>query len=164
MGALLAAGIRFNDYVFSEPVRLAEWRPPKCAGFFVILARDPNWSPKPFQPLYFGEFGNNSRETFPADGTLYAAALLLPYSTTGQRWSLRNELVWAYNPTCQSGGDRMSVRELARRVDEMEVRQQEHDSQLLLLLTNLNKMFEPQTVGPRRPIGFLPATEAGSSR
>jgi len=179
----VAPGIRFNDYLFSDPVRLADWRPPKCAGVFVILGKDSAWSPKPFQPLYFGEFGNNAREAFvaqdwlPANAsmdTLFAATLLLPYSTTSQRWSIRNELVWAYNPICQSGGDRTSVRELARKVDEIELRQQEHNTQLLLLLTNLNKLFEPQPVGPRRPIGFQPeltgaipsgeATESGSWR
>ena len=164
MGPLFAAGIRFNDYVFSEPVRLADWRPPKCAGIYVILAKDPNWSPKPFQPLYIAEFGHNSGEAFPADASLFVSALPLPYSTTGQRCSIRNELVWAYNPTCQSAGERSSVRELARRVDEMEVRQQEQNSQILLLLTNLNRMFGPQAAPARRPIGFQPATEAGSSQ
>ena len=164
MGLMLAGGIRFNDYVFSEPVTIAEWRPPKCAGILVILAKDPHWSPKPFQPLYFGEFGNNSPQTLPNDGSLFVAVLPLPYSTTGQRWSIRNELVWAYNPVCQHGGDRVSVRELAHRLDEIEIRQQEQNSQLMLLLTNLNKIFEPQTVGPRRPIGFQPVTEAGSSQ
>src|SRR5262249_6312860 len=103
-------------------------------------------------------------ESFPSDGALYAAALMLPYSTTGQRWSIRDELVSAYNPACQSGTDRSSIRELARRIDAVEFRQQEQSSQVLLLLTNLNKMFAPQPVDPRRPIGFLPATEAGNSQ
>src|SRR5262249_22512517 len=160
---LLVPGIRFNDYVFSEPLSLAAWRPPKCAGVFVVLAKDPNWSPKPFQPLYFGEFGNNASQVEAQDWTtaggaasLLIATLVLPYSTTAQRWSIQNELVWAYNPAWQTSGARTTTRELVRKIDELEMRQREQNSQILLLLTHISKLFEPQPVGPRRPIGFLP--------
>src|ERR1700722_19905116 len=109
---LAASGIRFNDYFFSEPVDLATWTPPRCPGLFSILVNDPNWAPKAFQPLYFGEFGNNSpasavlQDCSPvvaaAHGkTLYVSVLPMPFSTTQQRWALRSELVWAYNPACQ---------------------------------------------------------------
>jgi hypothetical protein len=163
--SLVVPGIRFNDCVFGEPVRLADWLPPKCGGLFVVLARDPNWSPKPFQPLCFGEFGNNEREGISSDGwappvggveNLFVAALPLPFSTTAQRCAIRNDLVWAYNPPCQANSARTSVRELAHRLDALEVKQQEQNTQILLLLNHLNRFFEPQPSRPQRPIGFLP--------
>jgi hypothetical protein len=162
-GYLLPTGVRFNDCFFSEPVRLAEWIPPGSAGILAILARDTNWAPKPFQPLYFTEFGNDARRSpesrgAPAGalgGNLYVAVLLMPFSTATQRTALRNELVAAYNPICQ-GSRTPSAAELARRVEEMEARHNEQHAQLLSLLTSLYRFFEPQPVGPRRPIGFLP--------
>ena len=157
-------GIRFNDCVFTEPTQLAEWTPPGCAGLFVILSKDPRWSPKPFQPLYFGEFGNNEPNTLMSNGwipsagrmdALFVATLALPFSTLAQRCALRNELVEAYNPTSQAEGARTSTRELARKLDAIEVRQQEQNTQMIALLHQLNRIFEPQPVPPRRPIGFL---------
>jgi hypothetical protein len=64
------------------------------------------------RPLCFGEFGNTvSRRSLLANyGQLVAAAngksLLIavcpmPYSTTAQRRGVRDELIWAYNPSCQ---------------------------------------------------------------
>lgn len=105
-------GIRFNDCFFVEPVRLVDWTPPRCAGLAVVLTADPNWAPKPFQPLYFGEFGNNTpahvllqecaRLITATGGRMLAVAVVaLPFSTTAQRIALRNELIRAYNPTCQ---------------------------------------------------------------
>jgi hypothetical protein len=94
-------GIRFNDCVFTEPVRLSDWTPPACAGIVAVLAHDPAWSPRPFRPLYFGEFGNDARR--PAGSAPYLiAAFPMPYSTTRQRDTLCNELIAAYNPILQT--------------------------------------------------------------
>lgn len=80
---------------------LAGWRPPACAGIAVVLVRNPQWAPKPLQPLYFGEFGNN----LPSDSLsmslpkivrpedLLIAVLPLPFSTANQRRTLCNDLV-----------------------------------------------------------------------
>lgn len=160
---LFPPGVRFNDCIFSEPVRLAEWAPPGSAGILAVLARDGNWAPKPFQPLYFSEFGNDARcspesRGVPAGamgGNLYVAVLLIPFSTAQQRTALRNELVAAYNPVCQSSRA-PSAAELAHRVEELEARHNEQHAQILTLLTSLYRFFEPQPVGRRRPIGFLP--------
>jgi hypothetical protein len=108
----LQPGIRFNDCIFTEPTRLDGWTPPKCAGLFGIFVADANWAPKPYQPLYFGEFGNNAsaqallgecRSMFSGMGgrTLMVAVFPLPFSTTSQRHALRSELIHAYNPVCQ---------------------------------------------------------------
>src|SRR5579859_3046530 len=104
----LAPGIRFNDCVFSEPLAFASGNLPRCAGLFVILAEDYNWAPKPFDPVWFGEFGNNAPAAALLDEAhrsvqagpgkkLYLAVFALPFSTTAQRWALLAELTRAYN-------------------------------------------------------------------
>ena len=159
---LVAPGLRFNDCVFSEPVPFAEWLPPACGGVAAVLARDPNWAPKPFRPLYFSEFGNDARRSLgnvplpAAAGNLYVAVLPLPFSTAAQRRALRQEFIAAYNPICQAQGT-PSADELARKLDEIESRQQEQNAQITALLSHLAKAFEPQPAPPHRPIGFLPS-------
>jgi hypothetical protein len=161
---LVAPGLRFNDCLFSEPMQLSHWIPPNGAGIVAILARNSNWAPKPFQAIYFGEFGNDARRALESreirfatpDGNLYVSVLPMPFSTSAQRIALRNELISAYNPISQTG-HAPSTADLARRMDEVEARQHEQHAQILNLLSHLCKFFEPQPVGPRRPIGFLPA-------
>jgi hypothetical protein len=158
------SGIRFNDCFFGEPVPFANWRPPGCASLYAILVTDPNWAPRPFQPLYFGEFGNNSsvgavqREVsklIPArQETLFIAVLPLPFSTTGQRWILRNELIWAYNPPCQGESPQSQPAELVAKLEELERRHQEQTAELRWLFAARGILTpKPQ---PRRRIGFLP--------
>src|SRR5579862_2720379 len=102
---LVGPGIRFNDCMFSEPALLSNWTPPKFAGLFVVLAADTNWAPRTFQPIYFGEFGNNARSLptgsirIPAHcGPLFISVLPMPFSSSAQRTELRSQLAWAYNP------------------------------------------------------------------
>jgi hypothetical protein len=157
---LVAAGIRFNDYVFSEPRRLVEWAPPKCAGVCAILARDANWAPKPFQPLCFLEFGNNSDlrrlARTPNTDALFVSAIAMPFSTSAQRTEVRNQLVWAYNPIWEAGTGATAQSDLAHKLDELERKHEEQTTQFRLLLASINRLFEPQTEMPRhRAIGFL---------
>ena len=167
----IPTGIRFNDYVFADPVPVANWRPPACAGIAVILARNVQWAPKPLQPLFFSEFGNNAGNEASAANfagkkrtdDLFVSALPMPFSTAAQRRAVCKELMAAYNPAWQTSGAVFSATQLAGKVAELEARQQEQSQQILSLLTYIGKLFEPQTVAPRRPIGFLaPATESGS--
>ena len=78
---MVPPGIRFNDCLFSEPTRVPELNVPKYAGLFVLLVEDANWAPKPYQPLYFGEFGNNTPEGLLRNhalcGTQHDATLLV---------------------------------------------------------------------------------------
>jgi hypothetical protein len=137
----LASGIRFNDCMFSEPARLEGWIAPQFAGVYAVLAADPNWAPKAFQPLYFGEFGNatpGSDFFYECAGlvqgagerTLFVAVLAMPFSTTSQRWAICNELVRAYHPVCQAA----------------------------TALAGNRTAIETRTP-PRRRIGFMPQTE-----
>jgi hypothetical protein len=162
---VVGPGIRFNDSLFSEPVPLNNWTGAKCAGLFVVLVRDGNWAPRSFQPLCFGEFGNNVRGPLVADcirtaahaTPLFVAVLPMPFSSSAQRCGVRDQLVWAYNPVYQ-GSATPAPSELARKVDELEKRHEEQSTQFHLLLASINRLLEPQPVPPRRPIGFLPET------
>ena len=153
----LPAGIRFNDFLFSDPIPFTSWRPPGCAGIVAILARNPQWGPKPWQPLCFVELGNNAR--MPANTRIedwMVAVLPMPYSSAVQRQATCRELIAAYNPACQ----------MACRIEELESRQLELSEQIKSLLTYIARLFEPQPVAPRRPIGFLPqlaSAEAGTT-
>ena len=162
---MVPQGIRLNDCIFSEPTRMADWKVPKYAGLFVILVKDANWAPKPYQPLYFGEFGNNTPPHAPvnhallpsgaSDGTLLISVLPMPFSTTAQRWALRNELMWAYNPPWQIGEVRPASTGLANQLGRADKKPYPEETvQILLLLTGVN--LEPQPEQPRRRIGFLP--------
>ena len=119
---IASTGIRFNDCYFSEPVNLASWTPPKCAGIYTLLIDDLNWAPKAYQPVYFGEFGNNSQAAAVLHDcgriaaaitgkTIFASVLMMPFSTTRQRWALRSELIGAYNPLCQNDMGTLQARE-----------------------------------------------------
>jgi len=155
-------GLRFNDYVFSEPERLAAWTAPACAGLIAVLAHDPAWAPKPFRPLYFAEFGNDARHASAcprwlngAIDSLYAAVLPMPFSTTAQRRQLCRELISAYNPLFQRT-EALSAGETERKLELLEARHQEQHAQILALFSHIAKLLEPQPVPPRRPIGFRP--------
>jgi hypothetical protein len=161
-------GIRFNDCVFSEPVPFAQWTPPRCAGLYVVLVQDPNWAPRPFQPLYFGEFGHNaSLPAFRAEQAnlagvapheaLFAAAFPMPFSTTAQRWLLRNELIRAYNPPCCVPRADTPPTELVQKLDELERRHQQETAELRWLFAGA---ANPEGQPPRRRIGFVPLSEA----
>ena len=159
---MATSGIRFNDYFFSEPINLAAWTPPKCGSLYSILVDDPNWAPKSFQPLYFGEFGNNAQitsilrdcgqtATAAANGkTLFVSVLPLPFSTTQQRVVMRNELIWAYNPPCQATGAGPSS-DLAVKLAELEKKHQEQTAQMMQLLATMNA----EAPATRRRIGFI---------
>ena len=164
---MVPPGIRFNDCLFTEPTRLADWNAPQYAGLFVILAKDPNWAPKPYQPLYFGEFGNNTPEAllpgkhtpFPgieSDTTLFISVLPMPFSTTAQRWALRNELLWAYHTVWQAKEIQAAGRH-TNQLAEKDKKPYPEQAQILLLVTGVNDFLQPQPERePRRRIGFLP--------
>lgn len=152
-----SSGIRLNDCLFTEPVDLSGWRPPQYAGLYAVFVSDHNWAPKPLRPLCFGEFGNGaSRGTLLANYTdllavaagnkLLIAVCPMPFSTTAQRWALRDELVWAYNPACQAEGQKVSPGEIALRLQQSVAPQAEMQKQ------------------PRRRIGFMPDCESAASR
>jgi hypothetical protein len=162
-------GVRFNDHVFSEPVKLRGWVPPRYAGLFAILVRDPNWAPRPFQALYFGEFGNNAHELQLPDDQIrlagrmnadlfFIAELPMLFSTTAQRTAVCDQLVRAYNPIWQTKRHSSST-ELAEKLSELEKKHEEQTTQVQLLLAALHRYFGPQPEPIRRRFGFVAQPE-----
>jgi hypothetical protein len=162
---MVPSGIRFNDCLFTEPSRVTDWKVPKYAGLFVILSKDANWAPKPYRPLYFGEFGNNTPEpavpmsyglaTRSEGDALFISVLPMPFSTTAQRWTLRNELLCGYNTAWQARETRSAGGGLANQTGVARLYPEEA-AQILLLLTGAKSPFEPQPErGPRHRIGFV---------
>jgi hypothetical protein len=150
---LATSGIRLNDCLFTEPSSLAGWRPPQYAGLFAIFVRDPDWAPKPLQPICFGEFGNNApAAVFLSNYTellaaatgrsLLIAACPMPFSTTSQRRAVRDELVWAYNPICRIEGSGS-------------LRKQDERQHAQMMPLSADPQAEQQRE-PRRRIGFMP--------
>jgi hypothetical protein len=164
-------GIRFNDCVFSEPTSLSHWTAPGCAGVYALLIGDPNWAPRPYQALCFGEFGNNGAERLLEKARDFAARLFgqeifvavlpMPFSTTAQRWMLRNELIWAYNPPYSTTvGETAAPTELVQKLDELERRHHEETAELRLLFASSHAALEPPH--PRRRIGFVPTSQTAA--
>ena len=157
---MVPPGIRFNDYHFTEPTRLTDLTVPKYAGLFAVLVKDTNWAPKPYQPLYFGEFGNNTPEVLlprnygfrgEHDAELFVSLLPMPFTTIAQRWALRNELLRAYNPAWQAKEIRSAAISLPNQLGVVDERQYPQEAAQIL------QLFEPQPERePRRRIGFVP--------
>jgi len=164
----LPSGIRFNDCIFSEPFRFADWIPPGCPGLFAILAFDPNWAPKPLRPIYFGEFGNNApaqqlmrdvnRALHGSSRNLLIAVLPMPFTTTAQRCALRDEMAGAYNPACQINGNAPGG-ELGHNTGELERKHHEQNMQVSMLAAEIGRFYEPPPSRPRHRIGFNPLCE-----
>jgi len=153
--------------VFSEPIALTDWVPPRCAGLYVILVRDAEWAPKPFRPVCFGEFGNNAEaETVRqecaqllaggAERTAFVSFLALPFTTTTQRWALCRELVGGYHPSGQTA--QAAATDLVWRLDDLERRNREQAAQLGFLRASAEQLLDSRPA-PRRRIGFLPDFE-----
>lgn len=156
-------GIRFDDCMFGEAQHISQYMRPQYAGVLVILRRNSQWAPKPFEPLCFVEFGNNAQNTLAeslriaapaAARDLFVALLPMPFSTIAQRFSLRDHLIRAYNPVWQNGGAGNS--DLEHKLDMLEKKHEEQTTQFGMLLATLSKFFEPQPEPTHRPIGFLP--------
>jgi hypothetical protein len=164
---LPVAGIRLNDCLFTEPMPLVGWNPPQFAGISAIFVHDPNWAPKPFQPLYFGEYGNNAPLSawltnyhellHAAQGKeLLVSVCPMPFSTTTQRRSVRDELIWAYNPISQPVHMRLPASQAPRHSTETERQRHENEAQLAAMLADTNAA---QRKSARRRIGFMPECE-----
>ena len=48
-------GIRFGDFLFSEPEVLTAFPPPATGGVYCLAVTDTRWKPLPYRPVYFGK-------------------------------------------------------------------------------------------------------------
>src|SRR5262245_16711925 len=101
-------GIRFADYLFSEPVPLASLAAAHTTLIYVVLTPDATWGPRQFQPLFFGEC-KHSRGLIDvrpdqyllwlraaAGRPLYIATLSTPWLHPAELTRITRELVHTY--------------------------------------------------------------------
>src|SRR5215831_1451534 len=103
-------GIRFADYVFSDPAPLDRFSLPfRSAGLYVVLMPDSSWGPWQFQPLFFGEFGpecevrmSHAQQTcclkVAAGRNLYFALYAFPHQQGWTTSEIQKELIARYRP------------------------------------------------------------------
>src|SRR5439155_560607 len=107
------AGIRFADYVFSEPVPLAICvTTPQSMGVYAVLVPDATWGPRHFQPIFFGVFNGQRQSQLTPDDyrrclraaagkQLYVAAYHIPLlGDPSESHRVQRELVHIYSPLC----------------------------------------------------------------
>ncbi len=168
-------GIRFGRYLFSEPVPLGGfWIPPRTMGLYVILVPDPTWMPRPFQPIFFGEFGPDrpSPVTYreyitwfraAAGRHLHIAVLEVQSGELGHVPVVKRELVRTYDPICDyHAQNEFAGDDLSRKLDVLEKKDYEHEALLRVMLAAVGRLLEPPAEPPRkRQIGFLPDPPSG---
>jgi hypothetical protein len=107
------AGIRFDNFAFTEPAPLALAVPPAASGIYAVLAPDATCRPRPFRATYFGESGNflqrvtEKHERYEdwikeAGGVdnIYVAFCPTPLLKEEQRRWIENDLIARYRPIC----------------------------------------------------------------
>ena len=106
--------IYFADYLFNDPERLTNWKPPYMAGIYAILVDEPLRTPGPLLPVYFGETDDMSKSGliqrhpshdcwYKQTGSvyrLYIAVCEMPDSSPSERQRVAIELIKQYRPIC----------------------------------------------------------------
>lgn len=116
MVTLTNQGVMFGDRWFSAPAPLPGIAFPGLraqAGLYVVMVYDPQWGPRPFRPLYFGESDDiwnrctAVHERFAAwrraagpSAVLYRALSPMPGATRAQRQAAESALIARYAPPC----------------------------------------------------------------
>jgi len=167
------AGIRFADYVFSEPVPLAICvTTPQSMGVYAVLVPDATWGPRHFQPIFFGVFnGQRQSQLTPDDYTrclraaagkqLYVTAYNMPLlGDPSELHRVQRELVHIYSPLCNHDPADASSAEFVRKLDALESKNQEHEALLKVLLAALGHLVQPTHEVKKRTVGFQVASAA----
>jgi hypothetical protein len=159
-------GIRFGDYVFSEPAPLGRFSvPPRSAGLYVILMPDPSWGPWQLQPLFFGEYGGLcAAQMSPAQQicclrvaagrTLYAAMCAVPQQYGREVSHIRKELIDSYHPIANV--ESVNAAEMGYRLESLEKRILEQDAMLKMALAAIAQTVQLQPERKRKIVGFQP--------
>jgi hypothetical protein len=107
-----AAGIRWGNYLFSEPRVFGTGLVAPVPGVYAIMVTDATWTPRNFRPLYFGETEDFRKRVGFAhekygNWKLHAGSLTLYVShyhtlgtSTERRKAIEEELIGKYNPPC----------------------------------------------------------------
>jgi hypothetical protein len=159
-------GIRFADYVFSEPVPLTQFSSiQQLAGIYVVLVPDPTWGPWHLQPLLFGEFGGPRQEPVnqeqqacclraAAGRTLYIAVYTLPLQHTSELSRMKQELIEHYHPIGNQGA--AGSAEIAQKLNTLEKKILECDAVLRVALAAIGQAGQLPLEPKKRIAGFQP--------
>lgn len=106
--------LQFGSITFTDPVKLAQWRPDDVAGLYCVGIADRQWQPVPYQPIYFGIAKNLAEENLlgnqvaleswsaytEAPSKLLVAHASLSYFSLDDLLLFERQLVAQYQPPC----------------------------------------------------------------
>ena len=176
MNRLLArtsVGIRFADYVFSDPAPLGRFSLPQhAAGLYVLLLPDPGWGPWHFQPLFFGEFGSQREASMSqaqqtcclkvaAGRSLYFAVYAIPDQHGWATSEIKKQLIGRYQPVSNFEAVDGAVA-LAQKLDILEHKIAAQDAVLKYALAAIGQMVQLQQPETRKKIAGFRSDPAGS--
>ena len=75
--------VRYGGWLFSAPSPFATAIAPPCAGLYAVQVVNSNWSPCPFEPIYFGETRDLSEHVIAASHRAFARWIAHPRAGTG---------------------------------------------------------------------------------
>ena len=106
--------LQFGTITFTDPVKLAQWRPDNVAGLYCVCVANRDWQPVPYQPIYFGIANNLADEDLLGDqvaldswaahaaapNKLLVAHASLPLFSDDDLLRFERQLVAQYQPAC----------------------------------------------------------------
>ena len=106
--------LQFGYITFSDPVKLAQWRPASSKGLYCVCIANREWRPVPYQPIYFGIAKNLAEEDLLVEqvaldswtahtetsSKLLVAHASLPYFSPDDLLLFERQLVAQYQPPC----------------------------------------------------------------
>lgn len=75
--------VRYGGWLFSVPAPFAQAIAPNCAGMYAIQVVNPNWTPCPFEPIYFGHADDLKTRVIAASDRAFARWIAHPRAGTG---------------------------------------------------------------------------------
>jgi hypothetical protein len=106
--------LQFGSITFTDPVKLAQWRPTEGAGLYCICVVNQDWKPVSLQPIFFGVADNLAdqdllREQVALDSwaahasspsKLLVTHAHLPHFSDDQLGLFEQQLIAQYEPPC----------------------------------------------------------------
>lgn len=75
--------VRYGGWLFSVPSPFSRAIAPNCAGLYAVQVVNPNWTPCPFEPIYFGGADDLQALVIAATHRAFARWIAHPRAGTG---------------------------------------------------------------------------------
>ena len=106
--------LQFGSITFTDPVKLAQWRPESGKGLYCVCVANREWQPVAYQPIYFGIAKNLAEDDLLAEqvaleswtahagapSKLLIADAHMPYFSVDDLLLFERQLVAQYQPPC----------------------------------------------------------------